>query len=382
MNLTPSVVASKAAQHLSKIRLFQFRNYASLQLGLEPGVSIFVGDNAQGKSNLLEAVASVLLTKSPRAANNTEVLQWGCIEAAVDMSLMHDDIESKVGLRIHAGERATRQHLLDGSSVRASEILGRYPVVSFWPDELQLIKAGPELRRRWLDQIAVQSSSTYRESRSRYRHCLEQRNGALRQLRAGTADLRLVRSFDPELVLQGSRLMVARSHLLSEIGGDGSLNSVALSGQRDELSLRYLPNVPYGEPDVETVATAFREMLQQTVAEEYARALTVAGPHRDDVEISINDHPARSTASQGQQRGAVLALKLAEVRYFSTRSLNPPLVLLDDVLSELDPERRTLLLETLQSSQVPQTLITTTSDLAASLVGHRYHVSAGTIETE
>ena len=368
--------------HLSRLRLYCFRNYASLDLDISDGINVFVGDNAQGKSNLLEAVATVLLTKSPRASSPAELLQWGSPESAVDLVASEDGADVKISLRLHAGERTAKQHLLDGSPVKPTEILGLYPIVSFWPDELQLVKAGPELRRRWMDQIAVQTSAAYRESRARYRSCLEQRNAALRGYRTGTSDLTAIRSFDPELIRHGSLLICERRRLLAELAASAGEKHLVLSGEREELSLKYLPGIATEESDIAAIENAFRESLQRNAAEEFARGITVAGPHRDDVEIYINDHAARVSASQGQQRSAVLAMKLAEVHYFEGHSARQPIILLDDVLSELDPDRREFLLDALRRSGIEQTLITTTSDMIPSLRANRYRVTVGTVQPE
>jgi DNA replication and repair protein RecF len=359
--------------HLARLRLFNFRNYAELNLELGAGLNVFVGENAQGKTNLLEGVATLLLTRSPRTSTPAELLRWGADEAAVDAVLERRTLTESLALRLRrvrdAGPdqegattlpRVSRTTSRDGHPIAPRDLLGRWPVVLFWPDDLQLVKAGPEARRRLLDVLLAQLDRSAADELVRYRRVLEQRNSLLRRLHATGDDAPdQLHPFDEALVEHGAGVQVARAGLVGELAPLAATAIAEISDGGDELELRYAPHYGGTGRDRAEVMAALRRALAGARAEELARGTTVVGPHRDDLDYVLNGRPARSTASQGQQRSAVLATKLAEVRLVAARTGRLPVLLLDDVLSELDPTRRERLLWALSSpGGAPQTLVT------------------------
>lgn len=379
------------APAVARLRLYNFRNYASLELELDAGLNVLVGENAQGKSNLLEAVATLLLTRSPRAAGPSELLRWGCDEAAVDAELAGAAGTEKLGLRLRrqvapaagaeaARGRVVRTSLVEDRPVPARSILGRCPVVLFWPDDLQLVKAGPQMRRRQIDTLLCQVDLLAADELARYRRVLEQRNALLRQPDL-VRDHRHLDPFDEALARHGARVRAARRSLVSCLAPLAASAMAALSGGREELQIRYRVQ---GDPDgdgEEEIAAALRQALRTRRAEELGRGMTLVGPHRDDLEYLVNGREARGGASQGQQRTAVLAAKLAELRYARARSGRLPLLLLDDVLSELDPRRGAQLLASLdEDGSHPQTLITSTDQPAlGARPARRFEVRQGMV---
>ncbi len=366
---------------IGRLRLYNFRNYAALEMELGPGLNVLVGENAQGKSNLLEAVATLALTRSPRAGSPAELLRWGSEEAAVDAELTGPSGSEKLGLRLRrqgvaAGVtadvprgRVVRASLLADRPVPARTILGRCPVILFWPDDLQLIKAGPDARRRQLDTLLCQLDVLAADELARYRRVLEQRNALLRRLGASAGNHAELGAFDEALVRHGARVQAARRRLVSGLAPLAAAAMTSLSGGRDELRLRYRAHAAPEEDgdggDVEEIASRLAEALRARRADELGRGMTLVGPHRDDLDYLVDGRSARSTASQGQQRTAVLAAKLAELRYARERSGRLPLLLLDDVLSELDPRRGAQLLGSLdEEGELLQTLITSTDQPA------------------
>ena len=383
---------------IGRLRLYNFRNYAALEMELGPGLNVLVGENAQGKSNLLEAVATLALTRSPRAGSPAELLRWGSEEAAVDAELMGPAGSEKLGLRLRrqggavAGVpadasrgRIVRASLLADRPVPARTILGRCPVILFWPDDLQLVKAGPDARRRQLDTLLCQLDVVAADELARYRRVLEQRNALLRRLGASARDHAQLGAFDEALVRHGSRVEAARRRLVRGLAPLAAAAMTSLSGGRDELQLRYrahaAPEDHGASDDVEEIAGRLAETLRARRADELGRGITLVGPHRDDLEYLVDGRSARSTASQGQQRTAVLAAKLAELRYARERSGRLPLLLLDDVLSELDPRRGALLLGSLdEEGELLQTLITGTDQPAlGSRAARRFVVRHGMV---
>jgi DNA replication and repair protein RecF len=375
----PSV--AEGACSLGQLRIFAFRNYAEQSVEFGRGINVIGGRNAQGKTNLLEAVATLLLSRSPRAASSADVVAWGSDEALLEAQVFRPAADRSLAVRFRrdtATGRVTRTATVDGSPRPARDLLGLCPVVLFWPEDLQLVKAGPDGRRRLLDVVLSQLDPRAAADLVRYRHVLEQRNALLRQIRAGTAGRSALDSFSRELVTSGARIQVARAELVRALIPHGR-EALAQIGGGEELGLRYLPDGGM-DPDRDRVdaEAALAATLARRRDEEVARGATLAGPHRDDLELLIGGRPARSAASQGQQRSIVLALKLAEVRHIASRAGVMPVLLLDDVLSELDPGRRRDLIAGLATAGL-QTLITSSEPLGDALPPgtRRFAVTAG-----
>ncbi len=379
--LQPPVAAGACS--LQRLRIFAFRNYSEQTVEFGSGINVVGGRNAQGKTNLLEAVATLLLTRSPRAASSADVVQWGSDEALLEAQVLRPAADRTLAVRFRrdlASGRVTRTATVDGSPRPARDLLGLCPVVLFWPEDLQLVKAGPDGRRRLLDVVLSQLDPRAAADLLRFRHVLEQRNALLRQLRGGNSDRDALDGFTRELVASGARIQVARAALVRALVPHGR-EALAQIGGGEELGLRYVPDGGM-DPDGDAVAAeaALSDTLARRHDEEVARGATLAGPHRDDLELLIGGRPARSAASQGQQRSIVLALKLAEVRHIASRASVMPVLLLDDVLSELDPGRRRDLITGLAGAGL-QTLITSSEPLPDMLPAgtRRFEVERGRV---
>ena len=379
----PAVAEGACA--LDRLRLFRFRNYAEQEVGFGRGINVIGGRNAQGKTNLLEAVATLLLTRSPRASSAADVVAWGSDEALVEAEVFRPAADRLLAVRFRrdpASGRVTRTATVDGSARPARDLLGLCPVVLFWPDDLQLVKAGPEGRRRLLDVVLSQLDARAAADLVRYRHVLEQRNALLRRIRAGMGSRAELDGFTRELVTSGARIQVARAGLVADLVPHGR-EALEQIGGGEQLGLRYVPDGGMDPgSDHAAAEAALLATLERRRDEEVTRATTLAGPHRDDVELLIAGRPARSAASQGQQRSIVLALKLAEVRHIAASAGVMPVLLLDDVLSELDPGRRRDLLTGLARAGL-QTLITSSEPLPDELPAgtRRFEVVAGQVAT-
>jgi DNA replication and repair protein RecF len=369
-----------------------------LNLPLGPGLNVFVGENAQGKTNLLEAVATLLLTKSPRTSTPAELLRWGSEETAVDAVLGRGALSETLALRLRrirdadltgapgrdASPRIARTTTRDGHPIAPRDLIGRWPVVLFWPDDLQLVKAGPEARRRLLDILVSQLDRAAADELIRYRRVLEQRNSLLRRLHDGGGPADQLRPFDDALLRHGAAIQVARTELVGALAPLTAAAMTEISEAVDSLELRYAPQSGAASGDLEEVLAALSGALARARGEELARGTSVVGPHRDDLEFLLNGRPARSTASQGQQRSAVLATKIAEVRLVGARAERMPILLLDDVLSELDPARREHLLSALSArGEAPQTMVTCSDEYQfGAHPSRRFVVRQGTVVAE
>jgi len=318
---------------LRRLQLKNHRNYAQLDLVPGPSLNVFIGANGQGKTNLLEAVAILALSASPRTRRDVElvgpVAPASRIEADVESADRRMDLTIAISVE---GERARRTIEVDGARRRAVDLPGHFRVALFWPDDLGLIKAGPEQRRRFLNQLLVQVEPGYARALSGLRRILEQRNSLLKRIAAGEEAVDSLDVWNVELARVGSEVATARAAAVRELAPSATRCHAEI-GAGERLEIEYL-----GPPD--DLAAA----VHNSVADDLRRGSTSVGPHRDDVRVLLDGHDARGYASQGQQRTAVVSLKLAEAELVARRTGERPVLLLDDVLSELDLKRRAALL--------------------------------------
>ena len=347
---------------LANVSLFDFRNYAELDLALERSATVFFGGNAQGKTNLLEAVALAALTRSPRTQQAAELVRFGQSAARVTCGVQTEaglkELEVRINLSpVAAGSRASRKFTVNGIPRRSGDMIGSLRVVLFWPDDLQLVKGPGEGRRRFLNTLLSQIDHDHARELTRYGHLLEQRNALLRAIREGRQPVDGLDVWTTAVAESGAAIMVERQRRLLELQPIAAAFHRELSDDRERLELRYRPaGARIGEASLELVVEQLRAAMRDARDEEIGRGQTAVGPQRDDVEVWLDDHEARLYASQGQQRSAVLSLKLAELHYLAEVTGEQPVLLLDDVMSELDPARRERLLAALEPG--PQALIT------------------------
>lgn len=300
------------------------------ELSLEPGINVFLGQNAQGKTNLLESVALLALSSSPRARRDAELVGPAATEALVEGAIERDRRPAvEVAIRIASGaERSVKTIHVDGAPRRAVDLPGAVNVALFWPEDLGLVKGPPAERRRFFNELLVQVLPGYAGRLSEYRRLLEQRNGLLRRIASGLEDVSSLAVWEEPLAAAGAAIAEARRHAVEELAPLASAHHAAVSGgERLEVA--------YDGPPPDLPAA-----LARARAEDLRRGTTSTGPHRDDLQIAIDGADARGFASQGQQRTAVVALKLAEADLMERRGDERPVTLLDDVLSELDAGRR------------------------------------------
>lgn len=327
---------------LRHVVLSNFRNYAQLDLKPVRGLNVYLGANAQGKSNLLEAVAMLGTGKSFRTSHEGEV-----VRAGMDLATVRGEAVVRAGpvalsCAIERSVRGTRKrYAINGSGVRYAGYLGKLRVVTFVPADLQLAAGTPAGRRAFLNVALAQSEPRYYHELARYRKALAQKNALLRGIIA--EDPELLRVYERTLVEAGTEIVLARDHFVRALAYEARSTHARFAGN-ERLEISYAPNVPFAEPTHDAVGAALGTRLAQVRDAERARKTSLAGPHRDDVGLALDGAPLSAFGSQGQQRTAVLALKIAEYAVMRERSNEAPLLLLDDVLSELDEERAAALL--------------------------------------
>ncbi len=364
--------------YISRLSLTNFRNLVDLELDLPIGVSVFYGANAQGKTTLLEAIYLLAIARSYRAENEREVVNFQA--AAEGGQALVGGIVEKDGERLavyvgyqsvphrtdpQSAERATGtkgytvRKEIRVSRVRrtATELVGMVNSVLFTADDIQLVFGPPAGRRRYLDILISQADNQYLKGLQRYQRVVQQRNQLLRLVRDGRARADELEFWDGELVREGAWLTWKRHEAMKTLYSWCAQRHRDLSGTDEEVRLEYRPSVPVAE-DSNAVEKNFRDSLAASQAKERATAVTAAGPHRDDFSLLIDGVDMGAFASRGQARTIALTLRLAEAAYLSAVRHEAPIILLDDVLSEMDASRRLRVME--QVTQYQQVLITTT----------------------
>lgn len=345
--------------YLKTLHLRHFRNYQEQRVDFSAAKTILVGNNAQGKSNLLEAVELLATLRSHRMARDRDLIQEEEPAAQINATLEREAGISDLSLTLRRNGRRTVA--LNGESLRRQmDFLGVLNAVQFSSLDLELVRGSPEVRRNWLDTLLIQLEPVYAHILQQYHQVLRQRNAYLKKLPDSGLTIQdsALAIWDAQLVTTGTRVIRRRDRALSRLVPLAAAWHANISGSTEVLQINYVPNVPLLQNQPDEVQQAFLGKLQQRAVAEMYRGTTLVGPHRDEIELTINQTPARQYGSQGQQRTLVLAIKLAELQLIEEVIKEPPLLLLDDVLAELDPSRQNQLLDTIQDRF--QTLITTT----------------------
>ena len=364
------------AIYLAHLSLANFRNYERLELDLQPGITLVHGGNGQGKSNLLEAVYLLAIAKSPRASADREMVrQQSAAEgyARVSATVMRgsellraevDFVASGGGGQApvdgHSpGSSVEKLVKINGVTRRAIDLVGQVNAVLFTAHDLELVYGPPTVRRRYLDILISQVDQGYLRALQKYQRVLYQRNHLLKLVRDRRAAVSELDFWDDELATGAAIVMSSRMSTVDTLSSLGADFHRELTDQGEELELRYVMSVPVATGgSTEELERAVRESVLSAREKEISRGVTVVGPHRDDMEVLIDGVDIAAYASRGQARTAVLAMKLAEARHLANIRTQEPILLLDDVLSELDSARRSRVLT--RATQYEQCLVTTT----------------------
>ena len=354
---------------VERLSLTSFRSYSTLDVTFSGGPQVVVGPNATGKTSLLEAILVLGTARSHRAGQDGELVAWGAefarLEADVGATEQGSDrIELLITRTATGGGR--KRVLVNGVARRPSALASTLPVVLFAPEDMLLVVGSPGLRRNSLDTLIAQSVPASAATMSTYARALTQRNNLLRQVREGTAAPDELHYWDEVVINDGAQIVDWRRAALGQLARPLSAAHQEIAPGEEPLELRYVTNA---EPQPsETTRDALRRRLIDTREKEMWNGATLIGPHRDDIAFVSDERELASSASRGQQRTAILAYKLAQLDLLSASVGQPPLLLLDDVFSELDPDRRAHLVRRIGA--LPQAFVTTTTtdDLDPALV--------------
>ncbi|MGN0996599.1 MAG: DNA replication/repair protein RecF [Candidatus Ventricola sp.] len=360
---------------VTQLSLSQFRNYEQALIEPSEGVTVFTGPNAQGKTNLLEALHLCCLGRSHRTPRDEELIRWGEPAARVRLRAERSDGTHEVTILLSRSAKKKKTVRIGARQAeRIGELFGHVCGVLFSPEDLTIVKSGPAERRRFIDMQLSQLRPAYFYALQRAARVLNQRNALLREIAKNGALLPTLDAWDEQLALVGADIARSRREAIAQLSEDAAAAHASLTGGRETLRLWYISQTA----ESGDIAGALLGRLRAARQEDLRRCTTCVGIHRDDIGIAINGREARTFASQGQQRSAVLALKLAQLDMAARETGEAPILMLDDVMSELDPERRRQLIERIDRVQ---TFVTCTdlSDLAGAKQGAVYHVENGTL---
>ena len=363
---------------LRKLSLRGFRNYGELEIALHLGVNLFQGDNAQGKTNLLEAVRCLSAGKSFRTRKEREMIGFGKDFADLRAVFFSRGREKELRTVLYA-DRRRREVYLSGVKQRTwKTVAGELTTVLFLPSDLQILSGGGAARRELLDDALCQLSPAYAAALAKYERALEQKSRILRDRFDDPSLKALLPDFNEQLCRSGAEIIRARAEYAERFGAAAEEFHAAFSGGRERLKLCYHTVSTVDDPsaDLQTLYDRLREHLTSHWQNELDSCQCLSGPHRDDLEALVNDIPLKLYGSQGQLRTAAISLKLAEREIFRRDTGETPVLLLDDVLSELDFTRQDFVLNKLTEGQV---LITCCEPDRLTDVGSVFCVDAGTV---
>ena len=358
---------------IEQIKLRDFRNYKELTLEPHPGVNILFGHNGSGKTNLLEAIHYCALGRSHRTSQDREVVRRDQPMAAIGVKLKKNGVRTDVTVKLTPGEQRRKTVFIDQKrATKLSDLMGKVQCVIFSPEDLMLVKEGPSIRRRFLDMMLSQLSTSYFIALQQYQKALEQRNAMLRNARRGDSmDKNMMDAFEEAMAIPCETIIPLRRQFVRMTGEWAAQKYASISGREQEIfSMVYACCLD----DDEEIAGKVKEKLAISRRDDIMRGSTSFGIHREDIGLYLSGREMKVFASQGQIRTAALSMKLAQLEIFRHVSGETPILLLDDVMSELDMSRRTRLLEEMNGVQ---TFITCTdeTDLEGCLEKRSYHVS-------
>jgi len=331
---------------ITGIRLANFRNYSSLVLRPDEGLCVLAGDNAAGKTNVLESIFLCALGRSHRTSHDAELIKG--TESAGHVGIQLDTVggSREIECRLTTGER--KKFIVDKTVLsRSGELLGCLNVVMFAPEDLQIVKGGPAERRRLVDMEISQLRPKYYYALQQYNAVLKQRNALLKSF--SPTSFNTFEPWDDQLAILGANVTIARGEHLERLAAEAMRVHTLLSAGEETLKVVYRPNLPMAAHT--DLIGVLREALFENLEQDLSRGNTSVGPHRDDIALYLDGKDLRVYGSQGQQRTTVLSLKLAELEILSQERCEPPVLLLDDVFSELDKRRQSMLLRAVQGCQ-------------------------------
>ena len=350
---------------IKSLKLLYFRNYLSMNIDVHPSLNVLVGNNANGKTNIIESIFCLALGRSYRTKSDSECIMFG--ETATAMSCVVNKNDKNLDIMLGINNKGKSAKIAGVKKTKLTDFVGELNVVLFSPEDLQLVKGSPSLRREFINREFYQFSRIYHKYYLMYQHLLKQRNSYLKDMRKNPKDemsLAYLETITSQLARVAIYITKERVSFVQDISKLTYQNMLNISNGQESLKIRYKSSVLEAlnindiSDEIFNDESLTKVMMKKSY-DDIMRGSTKIGPHQDDLEFYINDLDAKMYASQGQQRSIVLSLKLAEINYLKTKTGTYPVLLLDDVLSELDKNRQLKLLDAINENV--QTFITTPS---------------------
>jgi len=335
--------------YIKKLQMLNYRNYKSLDINLGKNVNVFMGDNAQGKTNILEAIYYCAFAKSHRTSKDKELINWESNSAYLSLLVGRDRLDKLIDINIlKDGKKAIKINKVKVSKI--GELFGSFNVVMFSPEDLKIIKDSPGIRRKFIDMELCQLNSRYYYNLVQYNKILNERNVLLKNRHL---DIDVLDVYDIQLSEYGNNIIKDRIKYIKKLNfyGEGIHNDI--SSGKEKIEFQYITGIK----NLENIESEFYDLLKKNRKKDIEKGITTIGPHRDDFTVSLNGIDAKSFGSQGQQRSAVLTIKFSSLKIIKELTGEFPILLLDDVLSELDFNRKRYILTSIGEIQ---TVITCT----------------------
>ena len=362
--------------NIKHLKLYRFRNYQKFNFSFSNGIHIFTGNNAQGKTNILEAIFLAVLGKSFRAGKDEEMIRWEDNEAIIEVDF--DNIVSSHFLKIELFREDNRKNYLNGQIISKRNIVGHLNAVLFCPEDLWLIKGGPAARRRFIDFLISQVDRLYYNNYINFNRVILHRNNLLKEIIQNKSKEKYLDVWDEQLIDLADKIYIRRTELLKSLLEISSQIYAKISCGAENFSAHYLV---FGQEKSEEISYRawYKNVIEKGRTRDIHRGATEFGPHKDDIAFVIDGHEAKVFGSQGQQRTIILSLKLAELEIMKQIRGENPILLLDDVMSELDDFRRKRLIQEIDGKI--QTFITGTEKETAlkEISATFYSVSNGSV---
>ena len=347
--------------YIKHISLKGYRNLNEMTIDLKNGITIFYGANAQGKTNFLEAIYICSSGRSVRTKNDSQLIQFDALESHIQVLIQKENRNDKID--IHLKKENKKGIAVNGIPIKKlGDLFGICHAVIFSPEDLELIKEGPTQRRRFMDMEICQMNTVYYYNLQQYYRILKQRNHLLKEIQKKSALKDTLFVWDEQLIDMGKRIIASRKEFLEKLNEIASQKQKQLTGGKDELKIEYKPN---------SLENQLEEKIKRNLQRDILLGATQCGPHKDDILFLVNGNDVKKYGSQGQQRTTALSTRLAEIDLIETETKQKPILLLDDVLSELDKSRQSFLMESIGNLQA---IITCTGieDAIKSYIGQAY----------
>ncbi|MFZ7134690.1 MAG: DNA replication/repair protein RecF [Eubacteriales bacterium] len=336
--------------YLSQLKLKNFRNYDSLNIELHENINIFIGDNAQGKTNLLEAIYILGRGKSYKNYSN-DLIMWRKEQSVVEGTVIKERIKDE--LKLELKKDSNINILYNEKKIQKKNLLNKnIYIVLFSPEDLKLIKEGPDHRRKFIDNELTMIKPSYGRLIKDYSKVLFQRNNLLKSIHSHTLVPDTMDIWDEQLIQLGTKIIMQRVNFLKKINDITKKIHGELTKSKEDIQLYYVSNLIKNHRDLDDLDMLYKKTLKENYRIDIQRGFTSVGPHLDDIKVSVNDYDVKLFGSQGQQRTVALSLKLSEIQLIQVEKIQNPIILLDDVMSELDTKRQEEIIRYFKDLQV------------------------------